>query len=216
MLSLPSRYAKWKDWPSDIIMDPILGVSSTLGDAHCFHMAEADWKARNNVATTWDVSRVDKAKRFFVGHWRKVQAIKTCIYPTLLDRNVLYALEPSHPKEINLSCLIIEHAGTGVDNIDMEYSEHTSIYVLMLGRARFLARQEHDIAMVGVGIDGVLGSPHIIGRVVDPHHVMTIHSVGFEMDPIQCKDVVNMWGTRTRMETVVSQHLGMQHGSDMR
>jgi hypothetical protein len=144
------------------------------------------------VATTSNVSRVDEAERFFVGHWRKLQAIETCIDPTLLNRNVVYALEPSHPKEINPSCLIIEHARTGVDNVDVEYSEHTSVYVLMLRRAWFLARQEHDIAMVGVGIDGVLGSLHIVGRVVDPHHVMTIHSVSLEMDPIQCKDVINL------------------------
>jgi hypothetical protein len=42
--------------------------------------------------------------------------------------------------------------------------------------------EQHDVPMVGSGIDGILSLSYIVRCVVDPHDIVRVHAVTFEVD----------------------------------
>jgi hypothetical protein len=179
-------------------------------------MPKANCEAWDYMTTTQDMRRINKTKGLVIGHRWKLQTVEACIGPTLLNGNVVDKLEPSYPEKLHLPRPIINHAGAGIDDVYVEYANNTSVDVLMRRRAWSLAGQEHDVAMVGFGVDGVLSSTYIISGVVNPHYVMTVHPVGLEVNPIKLEGVVDLGSVRTSLRVSIVHHLRIQHGFDTR
>jgi hypothetical protein len=97
------------------------------------------------MASTEDITRIDKAKGMFAQDRWKPKHIKTVLTP--LEGPGCIILKPSYPKEVQSMCKIIEHAHPSVYDIDMEDADTACVPKWVRVVIVIVARQHHNITV---------------------------------------------------------------------
>lgn len=139
------------------------------------------------MASTQDMRRINKSECFFLIHWWKSQRIEPPCGPSSLHWQVIRVLEPTNPQKFHPPSPIVQHTRASEYNINVINAKNPGVDILM---AIFLGRKQHNIPVVRVRVDGVLCPAYIICGIIDPHDVVLVHAIAFEVNAIKGSRVV--------------------------
>jgi hypothetical protein len=99
----------------------------------------------DDMTSTKDITRIDKAKRMFTRERWKPKRIKTVLTPLEGPRCVI--LKPPYPKEVQSPRKIIKHTRPSVYDIDMEDADNACVPKWVRVVIVVIARQHHNITV---------------------------------------------------------------------
>ena len=73
---------------------------------------------------------------------------------------------------------VIHPVRSNIYDIYMVDAEDSRVDILV--RVNIFRGERHDVSMIRVGVDDILGTSYVVGGVIDPHDVVLIHTIFFE------------------------------------
>jgi len=137
------------------------------------------------MTPTQHIDWIDEPESVFMVDRKKLQTIESPVAPASLYRLVVCVPEPSYPQKLHPICGVVQYSRSSVYHVDMIDAQNVCIDILVTGRIGIFSGEYHDVPMICIRVDDILGMTHVICGVIDLQDVVLVRTLLFEEEFVE-------------------------------